>query len=58
MVKFCADAKVFFAKLEFYKRMENYCAKNVKYAEDRLKERVDEITTKLRVDEIDEKIYL
>lgn len=58
MLKFASDAKQFFTKLEFYKRMENHHAKKVKYAEDRLKENVDEITTKLFVDKIDEKIYL
>lgn len=58
MVKFAADTNAFLAKLEFYKRMENYYARKVKYAEDKLKERVDEVTTKLFVDEIVEKIYL
>lgn len=57
MAQFAADANAFLARLEFYKRMENYHAKKVKYAEDKLKERVGEITTKLFVDEILEKIY-
>lgn len=58
MEQFAEDTKAFLAKLEFYKKMENYCAQRVKYAEDRLKEKVNEITTELFVDEIEEKIYL
>lgn len=58
MVKFAADAKEFLAKLELYKRMENYNAKKAKYTEDKLKESVNEITTQLFIDEIEEKMYL
>lgn len=58
MSTFATDAKVFFKKFEFYIKMENYHAKKLKYAENRLKESVDEATTKLYVDEIEEKIHL
>ncbi|KAJ6643320.1 hypothetical protein Bhyg_08280 [Pseudolycoriella hygida] len=56
--KFNANSKAFVSKLEFYKRMENYYASNVKYAEDQLKEKVNGAVTKIFADEIEEKIYL
>ncbi|XP_037046975.1 uncharacterized protein LOC119081840 [Bradysia coprophila] len=58
LVKFAADTNALAEKLEFYTRMEGYAVRKVKYAEDRLKQRVNDITAKLFVDQVEEKIYL
>lgn len=57
MKKFATDAKAFFAKFEFYMKMENYHTKKLKYAEDRLKEKVNEAVTEAYVNEIEKKGY-
>lgn len=58
MPKFIADTKAFTTKFQFYKQMERHSVQKVIYAEDRLKERVDEITAKLYVNQVEDKIYL
>ncbi len=58
MGKFAADAKGFIEKFHFYTKMEIYYAQKLRYAEQRLKERVDDVAAKLFVDEIIDKVYL
>lgn len=55
---FSANTREFTAKLETYVKMENYHMKKLKYAEDTLKENVDELMKKIFVDQIVEKIHM
>lgn len=57
MEKFAADTKSLAQKLEFYGKMEAYAGLKVKQAEDKVKQKANDIAARLVVDEIEEKIY-
>lgn len=54
--KFVVDSKAFTAKAAFYFKMERHYQRKLKYAEDRIKQRADELAARVLVDLVEERI--